>query len=285
MDLFKDKTDRTRKLYLSNLRRLNDGKDVASLNFLKKTGDILKQIEAVPNPNTRRSYYIAVVSVLQDVKGFKKYYTVYHEKMMEMNKTLNEKPHKSEATKEKVAIPMETLLARQKELSAKVDEFKKKKSLITSELETLNDCLLVSLYTLLPPRRNRDYMEMVCKPVDPSNNDVNYYDDKFYFNQYKTNKTYNQQVVEVPKELADLINLSQKFSVFTDGYLLHNATGKMSSSEMSKAISKAFGFKIGSSAIRNIYLSHKHGGSKTQLEQDVKDMGTSIDTALHTYIS
>jgi hypothetical protein len=76
MDLFKDKTDRTRKLYLSNLRRLNDGKDVASLNFLKKTGDILKQIEAVPNPNTRRSYYIAVVSVLQDVKGFKKYYTV-----------------------------------------------------------------------------------------------------------------------------------------------------------------------------------------------------------------
>jgi hypothetical protein len=179
MELFKDKTDRTRKLYLSNLRRLNGGKDVASLNFLKKTAEIITQIETVPNPNTRRSYYIAVVAVLQDVKGFKKYYTIYHEKMMDLNKTLNEKPHKSETTKEKVSIPMETLLARQKELLDKVDEFKKKKSLSSEELETLNHCLLVSLYTLLPPRRNRDYIEMVCKPVDPSNNEVNYYDDKF----------------------------------------------------------------------------------------------------------
>jgi hypothetical protein len=122
----------------------------------------------------------------------------------------------------------------------------------------------------------------VGEPIDMSFN--YYHNGKFYFNTYKTSKTYNQQILDVPKELVDLIQMSLKHSVFMDDYLLHNSVGKVSSPELSKMISKAFGFKIGSSAIRNIYLSDKFGDKKSDLEKDSKDMGTSMATALHTYI-
>jgi len=59
--------------------------------------------------------------------------------------------------------------------------------------KTLLDAVVLSLYTLFPPRRNQDYqrMDVIAKWTEETPKDRNYYDVKgkqFVFNTYKTAK-------------------------------------------------------------------------------------------------
>jgi hypothetical protein len=280
--LFRSKSENTRKTYLGNLRRLNNKKEIKSVTFLKDTSKIIEQIDAYDNPSTRKSYYTSAVALLEDNKPYKRYYEIYHSKMMELLQQLNDNPHKSEATIEKCAIPMSDLMQRQKELYSKIN-FKILKKNVTQEvLDDLQKCIIVSLYTLMLPRRNLDYTEM--KIGTPNDNEYNYYDKfKFYFNNYKTAGVYGQQIVDVPDELGKLIQLRQRLS--PNEWLLLSVRGnQLSTTSMTAYVADAFGMDIGSSAIRNIYLSSKYADTKDNLNKDCADMGTSAGTALKVYI-
>ena len=52
------------------------------------------------------------------------------------------------------------------------------------------------------------------------------------------------------------------------------------SQEITRILNKIFGKNIGSSMLRNIYLSNKYGDMVDELKSDTKDMGTSVDVAL-----
>jgi hypothetical protein len=74
--------------------------------------------------------------------------------------------------------------------------------------------VLLSLYVLLPPRRNQDYQDLyvVKKWKADLSKDKNYYDStahKFIFNKYKTSKAHGVQTVDISenKPLVDIINL------------------------------------------------------------------------------
>ena len=109
----------SKSTYMSKLKKLNGNMVPTDVNFLKNTKSIMEQIELIPNPNTRRSSIIAVVSVLKDNKKFKKQYTIYHAEMMKINSVLNKTSYKSDSTKAKQDnVNMADLLARQKELAA-----------------------------------------------------------------------------------------------------------------------------------------------------------------------
>ena len=56
------------------------------------------------------------------------------------------------------------------------------------------------------------------------------------------------------------------------------------SQEITRILSKIFGKNIGSSMLRNMYLSNKYSNVNDELKSDTKDMGTSVDVALSTYI-
>jgi len=266
--LYLDNKESTRKLYLSNLRKLNDKQPIENLKFLKKTENILKQINEIANPNTRKNSYICVVSALKNQKGYKKYYELYHKYMMEINALLNDTPFKSEKTKEKCETPYSKLNERRDYLLSLVD-------LDNPTMEQMNNLemlLVVCLYTMLPPRRNLDYTEM------KKGGENKYEDGKFTFNIYKTSDTYHTQVVQVPELIQKIIETRQQ--LVPSEYLFENLT----SSKMSKLIKKSFDMDIGSSAIRNIYLTEKYSQSQKELKQDCKDMGTSMNVAQKTYI-
>ena len=79
------------------------------------------------------------------------------------------------------------------------------------------DYLILSLYTLIPPRRNLDYMEMfICKNAgtDEEKNylEVNMKNEpyKLVFNKFKTSKSAGSQEVTVPDELKRIINIYLK---------------------------------------------------------------------------
>jgi len=56
------------------------------------------------------------------------------------------------------------------------------------------------------------------------------------------------------------------------------------SNDMTRLLNKIFNKKIGSSMLRNMYLTNKYGDMIGELKKDTKEMSTSVDVALDTYI-
>jgi len=56
------------------------------------------------------------------------------------------------------------------------------------------------------------------------------------------------------------------------------------SQDITRILNKIFGKKVGSSMLRNMYLTNKYGSVIEDLKEDTKDMSTSIGVALNNYI-
>jgi len=182
---------------------------------------------------------------------------------------------------------MDELLARQKELMAVLPEIKKKCD--TAQFMRLHDLVVTSLYTLLPPRRNLDYSSMVVDVPVPGA-DLNYYHQgKFIFNVYKTKGAYQQQVVDVPTELQEILKVWLKYKPKEEKHLLIHPDVSpptpYTANEMTKVLKRAFNNpNVGVSVLRNVFLSAKYGTVTKQLKEDSEKMGTSVEVAQSTYI-
>lgn len=278
----------SKKTYTSKLKKLNGDKVPTNLDFLKDSKTVLEQIEAILNPNTRRSSLIAVVSVLKDNKKYKKEYEIYHTEMMKLNAILNKTSHKSKATKEKQdKISMTEILSIQKELQAILPTIKGKKKITDEQLKELHDLVITSIYTLLPPRRNSDFSEMTIGLPTEDKTKNYYHKGTFYFNCFKTAGAYKQQVIKISKELDDIIKIWIKFKPKENDYLLVKlpSNEKYKANEMTALLKKVFkNDNMGVSVLRNIFLSDKYSDAMKDLKKDTEAMGTSTGTAMGTYI-
>jgi len=282
-------SDGSKKTYTSKLKKLNGNKIPTDLNFLKDTKSILEQIEAIPNPNTRRSSLIAVVSVLKNEKKYKKEYDIFHTEMMKLNAILNKTSHKSDATKAKQEnTSMDDILAIQKELETILPIIKGKRKITDEQLKQLHDLVIVSIYTLLPPRRNLDFSEMIVGVPTEDKTKNYYHKEQFIFNTYKTaGKDHKQQVVDVPKNLQEILKLWIKLKPKGCEYLLVKlpSNEKYKVTDMTNMLKKVFNNEnMGVSILRNVYLSDKYSDAMKDLKEDVKEMGSSVGVALGTYI-
>lgn len=277
----------SKKTYLNNLKKLNDKVTPTDIKFLKDTESILAKIALVVNPNTRRSYYIAVVSALKDKPKFKKEYDIYHGAMNDINQELNKESFKSEKTKTKIQnINMEDVHKRQSHLNEVINEIGTKRKITDDQYARLHDLVIVSLYTLIAPRRVLDYSCMVVgKPTEDK--ELNYYfKDKMYFNNYKTKGAYNQQVIDIPKELQDILKVWIKHKRGEDKHILLSMKDTpYDAHTLSRCIPKIFASpSMGISVLRNVYLTSKYGELSKQMSKDATEMGTSVGVVNHTYI-
>ena len=210
--------------------------------------------------------------------------------MMEKNKELKA----IEGSNEKTEVQKENWLSWsdvekvRDDLKSKVDSFKTSKELSLNQYNILLECVIISLYTYLPPRRN-DYMNMLITK-SPSGVETNYYDiDKkqFIFNKFKTSKKEGQVIVNIPNELQNVLStylkyhpdikgkIKKKFNeipflVFYDGKPLVQVNS------ITRILNKIFGKKIGSSMLRHLFLSHKYGAVNEEQKEDAKEMSHSL---------
>tara|TARA_R110001606_G_scaffold46653_1_gene119378 strand:+ start:162 stop:1088 length:927 start_codon:yes stop_codon:yes gene_type:complete len=299
-DPFEKKTDisaSSRKLYTFNLRKLNDGKEVKNLNFLSKP-EIITKLEAL-TPNTRRTYIIAVVSSLKDrpEAKYKKLYNKYYKMLVDINADLKNNTTKSEKQKENW-ISQEEVMKKCNDLGEIVAEIKGRRKISEEQYTQLLHAVVLGLYCLQPPRRNSDYTKCLVVKKIPEDNEYNYLDIKnwdWIFNNYKTKKTYKQVKMPVPEELVKLLKVyfqyhphakAMKQKSFEPFPFLMTQDGKVidTSTEMTRTLNKIFGKKIGSSLLRNIFLTDKYSDNAKEMADDVKAMGTSSNTATHNYI-
>ena len=277
----------SKKTYLSKLKRLNNNQIPTDTAFLKDTAAILEQIDKIDNPNTRRGAIIAVVSVLKDNKKLKKEYEIYHKHMMAINLVLNKNSFKSDATKKKQDnVKMNEILAIQKDLAAVMPLIQKKRKISDAQLQQLHDLVVASIYTLLPPRRNIDYSEMVVAAPNEDKTKNYYSKGHFFFNCYKTAGTYQQQIVEVPAALIDILKVWIRLKPKSE-YLLGKlpSGSKYAPTEMTGLLKTIFkNESVGVSVLRNVFLSDKYSDVMAGLKKDTEQMGTSVQVANSTYI-
>jgi integrase len=300
-DPFSNKPDisaTSRKLYLYNLTKLNGGKAVSNLKFLSNA-DLLDKINEA-KPNTRRTYLISVVSALKDrpEAKFKKLYAKFYEQLVNLNKELKDNTEKTPKVKENWVEQGDVKEIQQK-LQEIIPKIQNKKKISPEEYDDLLRLVVLSLYTLQAPRRNKDYVDMSIVKKAPEDTDHNYLDIsewKWIFNNYKTEKTYKQKVVDIPEDLKDILKVYLKFHpdakelkkkvLDKPSHFLMKAdgTGITTSTDMTRMLNKIFGKKVGCSMLRSIFLTDKYGKMAEEMKDDTSAMGTSVDTALNNYI-
>jgi hypothetical protein len=271
--------DSTKKAYLSRLTNLNGGTDPTSYKFLQDTEAIEKRLEKYTD-NTKRTFYIAIVTYLPEKNKFRKY---YYDKMMELNKAGRENTEKSEKQTENW-MSQEEVRAVWEKLKTEAEPLLRKKKFSDAETNLLQSYVILSLYVMQPPRRSMDYTQMMVVPMYDDNMDkaFNYLslkEKKFYFNNYKTAGTYKTQSQDIPEDLFAILKKFRK-----TGLLLTKNDKAVTSPQMTDILNKIFGKKISVSMLRNIFLSSKHSDGAKELEKDVKMMGTSVAVARQSYI-
>lgn len=287
---FKDKniSNSSIKLYLNNLRKMNDGEEITSFKFLDKPEKIMEKLVKY-KPTTKRNFLISIVSALNTDNNskIKKLYGKYYDLMLNMNDEVKNIVHSADELPE-----WKVIKEKAEALRKEVDEFKEKKAISPPEYETLLKYVVLSLYTLQPPRRNGDYLNMfiVDKYKNDMSNEKNYVSrstNEFIFNTYKTAKKYNQQVENISDELVEVLKIYYKFHpllkngkipkdtedvkflVYRDGEAVIQINA------ITRILNSILGKGIASSKLRHIYLTSKYGDTVKEQEKDAQAMGHS----------
>jgi len=161
-------SDSSKKLYTRNLMKLNDDMPITNFNFLKEPKVVLSKISQY-KPTTQRSYIIAICTVLKQSKH-QKLYDMYFEILSKFNNDLKVRTDKSEK-QEKNWMSNDEIEDISKALKLKVVKKARNKEDYTNIL----NYMVLSLYTLTPPRRNIDYSLMRLS-TDMSDTKYNYLD-------------------------------------------------------------------------------------------------------------
>ena len=209
----------------------------------------------------------------------------YHTDMMtniEKYNTETNKQEKNEKQKENwmTAEQIETIYDH---METNIKPLWKKKDLSIKELMKIQDFVILSLFTLIPPRRSLDYVEFKINNID-TNKDNYIKGNSLVFNTYKTSTQKGQQTIKIPKELKSLLTKYIKLISDKSDYLLfNNKIEQLSIPNFTLRLNKIFGKKVSVNMLRHIYLSEKHADNLKEMKDDFAKMGSSLKQS-NTYI-
>lgn len=274
--------------YVSKIKRLiGTPRRLKDLSQLKDTETILESISHL-SLGTRGNYLSAILAVLRlSSEGYQEAIKTY-EKAMEDLKTERSGIDTSDMTptQEKNWVEWSEVLEKHKALEEDYQAIKSKKAkrLSPSDFRKVQDYVVLSLYTKIPPRRNRDYLDVMFvadKDSRPKTGtgDANYYFQKegiFQFNVYKTAKHYGSQEIKVPDDLKEILDYYSSVIPSKVKWLICSADGQpqRSSTAMTRILNRIMGKNVGSSMLRHIYLTNKYDIS--EMTKDSQMMGHSL---------
>ena len=221
------------------------------LEFLKDTGKVIDWIETSKYAlNSRKAIYIAIVGTLKAQEGYD--LQPYRDKMDTYNKevTANYETQTLSAVEEGKYLPWSDIL-----------DAVEKARLAVEDVWTLQEYIILALYTMMPPVR-LDYGEMKVVPVEPSEPVGNYLvwgkKPYFYFSDYKTFKVYGVMRIHLKPAL---VNELEEWLRYPDQYLLVDRSGSpLGAVALGQLIISTFqkhcGKKIGVSMLRHSYISY-----------------------------
>jgi hypothetical protein len=243
-----------------------------------KADDILEYLKDL-TPNKRKTILSALVIITDNKK--------YRDQMLTDVRDYNHEISKQEKSDSQEAnwVSQQDIENIYNELKKNANVIYKKLNKTSSDLQILQNFIILALFKLISPRRSKDYVDFKIKNIDKDKD--NYMDKgKFIFNSYKTSKTYGKQEVIIPKDLATIINKWVKVNP-TDYLLFDVNMNPLTAVKLNQRFNRIFGgMKVSVNLMRHSYLSEKFGDSiekEKQMNKTMTDMGSSLNMA-KTYI-
>lgn len=297
------------QLYTRALEKLNGERPFTDLQFLTKVPTVMASVAHL-KPNTQRSIFIAILSALslfKDTAGVEALHKRYYDAMVKIREEMRpiDEGHQKSEKQEANWLPWEEVQSKFEALRKQVEHIAKMDVLDAAAQNVLLDAVVLGLYATLPPRRNKDYLDMmVVSSYDPStmgrSNILDAKNKMFYFNNYKTQSQYGTQQLPIPPALWRVIEVYfnkrgkdwRKKRVVrkktsgeavatsnTDPFpFLESFNGsQFSINSITRILNRVFGRQISSSMLRHMYLSSKYGDVLKEQEADAEAMGHSVE--------
>ena len=261
------------KTYVSLLKNIMKNMNYESVEDLdknpKKVIEFLK--EKYQNINALKTRLSALFVVTEN----KEYHTDMMENITKYNEEVNTQT-KNNKQKDNW-LSTEEIQKIYDDLETNVKPLFKKKDLTTKELLHIQDFVILSLFTLIPPRRAMDYIEFKINNIN-TNSDNYIKGNSLVFNTFKTSKQKGQQTIKIPKQLKSILTKYIKLITDKSDYLIfNNKFQQLSTPNFTLRLNKIFGNKkVSVNMIRHIYLSEKHADNLKDMKQDFADMGSSL---------
>lgn len=261
---------------LKNLHQKVFGSKDVDLSNLENSEKILKHLEDV-EPNKRKTILSALVVISKDPAPFR---TLMLTDIKDYNKEV--------ATQEKTPEQKENWIEQDQlqnvfnSLKKEAEYLYKKGDLTSSDLQKVQNFVIVALFHLIPPRRAKDFCDFKIRG-DIDKEKCNWFDEKtseLCFASYKTAKFYGVQKVKIDKALKAI--LKKWIAVNPTEYLLFDTNGaKLTPVKLNQRLNKIFGSEKGMSVnqLRHSFLTNKYQDSikmKEEMDKDMKLMGSSL---------
>lgn len=262
-----------------------EGKPMENLDWLKDVDGVMKFCLESGNWKTKQSKSAVVNAITsflrnskdlpEDLQQVYKKYSAYNSQLAN-NNVKYKKENKLNDKESAVMLPWKEILEKTKDISS------------------LEDKALVSIYTLIPPRRVDDFrlMKIFTKkkgrvvPEDQHNYlvlNAKRVPQELVFNVYKTAKHYGQQVIKIPNDLKEIIKAYTDKGKANDTCLFSQANGQCLSqpgftSKVRNTFKKYTGKPLTVNSLRHSFISSldQNKLSIAQREKIAHDMGHNI---------
>ena len=295
--------DNSVKMYVSNLEKLKKLFNADNYDFLKDEKKVLDKLSNLSD-NTIRNYLNAILIYLMAINDKGKLddeVKIYTELRDDLNKkyednqasgNISEKQKENFVDIEEIYKMIETM---GKEIKDK--KIKKKEDLTSKDKSLLMIYIIFNIYVRLPMRNDIAGMEAISKRQynklsESEKKEKNYLVVEkgkmiMILNKYKTSKKYEENKIDVPKDLEKLLRLYIRingmgvlFTTSTGNPLSRNALSQLLIKTSKKYMDKS----ISTTMLRKIYLSSKYADVKDEMAKDAKVMGHSVDTQQKIYV-
>ncbi len=276
IDILKDKRpnlhDKSIKTYVSLLNTILKNMNYESVEDLDKNPK--KVIEYLKNKYENINALKTRLSALFVVTENKMYHIDMMDNITKYNEETNQQT-KNDKQKENW-LSTEEIQTIYDDLETKTKPLWKKKDLSTKEILKIQDFVILSLFTLIPPRRAMDYIEFKINNIN-TNKDNYIKGTNLVFNTYKTSKQKGTQTIKVPKQLKSILTKYIKLISDKSDYLLfNNKFQQLSTPNFTLRLNKIFGKKVSVNMLRHIFLSEKHRDNLAEMKDDFAKMGSSL---------
>jgi hypothetical protein len=205
------------------------------------------------DPSVRKAYLSTLVVLTEnEIYRTQMMADVAWVREMQSDNQMTQKQQENQVTKKEIDALLRVL-------KQDVKLIYKNKSYTPTNLLTIQNYVLLNLFSKIEPRRSKDYWMFKIRNIDEKID--NYLDgDEFVFNSYKTQSTYGTQRIKVPSTLLRMIKKYIAVIPESIDYLFFTVSGKpMNSTLLNQRFNSIFGGRhVSVNSLRHAFLSEKY---------------------------
>ena len=286
---------RTKNAYIKRLLLIDPTGGTSGIDFFTNTDDILKRLSD-RSINAKKATIASILSLFKyygkSTKKIEKAKEVYKSELTDVNNEINSKSNELSEKDKDNWVSKEDIIKKFNSYTRKYRKIIKKnpKELTDDEYKTLLEYVILSLYTLTAPRRERDYFLMFI-----NNDELNTLDlekQQFVFREYKDKKALGEQIIDIPDKLFTIIKeyvriMLDRFQVDKDKpvkFLVKPSGYFILRGDIAKYLTDIFGKNVGATSMRRTFATEKYGKDEKEMNDDALKMGTSSTQIKNHYI-